>query len=229
MYRCAWIGLFGTILGCADRAEPPVSQSIDQPTSSVDSTCARPSHTPGLDGLYCTTSEIGGFSETILELRDGRFRYWFYSDARSSDDPEYPVAGTYQIQSIPPVRPPVPRRVSERRRAIRDSQRYRSVARDDGVIPPQLVGEWLVLDDDRITQRLWFPDTVNGIPVLWREDGLRIWREDRKIYDYAVLVKIENTEPVERDLTGPSVRCLYDKAMQQRIRQWNDPFVFGPQ
>ena len=37
----------------------------------------------------------GYFQTTILELKDGRFRFWFSSDAKSSVEPKYPQTGTY--------------------------------------------------------------------------------------------------------------------------------------
>src|ERR1051325_3474701 len=49
-----------------------------------------------IDGVYVTADEISGFSGTILELKDGAFRYWFYSDVGGGD--EYPISGKYKIQ-----------------------------------------------------------------------------------------------------------------------------------
>jgi len=36
-----------------------------------------------------------GLSKLVLELRNGRFRYWFSSDARDAFEPAYPVTGKY--------------------------------------------------------------------------------------------------------------------------------------
>ena len=38
------------------------------------------------------------FSGLVLELRQGRFRYWFFSDVPCKDTPRYPVEGTYTTQ-----------------------------------------------------------------------------------------------------------------------------------
>lgn len=35
------------------------------------------------------------YSTTVLELKDGQFRYWFRSDMRSWREPIYPVTGKY--------------------------------------------------------------------------------------------------------------------------------------
>jgi hypothetical protein len=33
-----------------------------------------------------------------LELRDGRFRYWFRSDHKTQNEPQYPVIGKYSLE-----------------------------------------------------------------------------------------------------------------------------------
>lgn len=52
---------------------------------------------PLVEGVYVTTSEIRGYTGTILELQEGRFRYWFYSDVGGGDK-EYPETGTYSVE-----------------------------------------------------------------------------------------------------------------------------------
>src|SRR5687767_9085259 len=56
------------------------------------------SKVPGVEGTYCTALEIAAFSGTVLELKEGKFRYWFYSDASGGQEPKYPVTGAYLIQ-----------------------------------------------------------------------------------------------------------------------------------
>ena len=46
------------------------------------------------DGVYFTWT---GFETTVLELRDGHFRYWFASDAKSPVDPVYPLSGDFTV------------------------------------------------------------------------------------------------------------------------------------
>ena len=38
-----------------------------------------------------------GYSSTVLELKDGRFRYWFETDVVSGKEPQYPLAGEYVV------------------------------------------------------------------------------------------------------------------------------------
>src|SRR2546426_10299266 len=44
------------------------------------------------DGVYFLD---GMFQTTILELKAGRFRYWFRSDVKFGKEPTYPLTGTY--------------------------------------------------------------------------------------------------------------------------------------
>lgn len=38
-----------------------------------------------------------GYENTVLELKGGHFRYWFASDVRFGDEPQYPLSGDYEI------------------------------------------------------------------------------------------------------------------------------------
>jgi hypothetical protein len=40
----------------------------------------------------------GGFQRETLELKDGRFRYWFSSDVIISNPPKYPTEGGYEYK-----------------------------------------------------------------------------------------------------------------------------------
>ena len=46
------------------------------------------------DGVYFTYT---GDMTTVLELNGGRFRYWFESDVKEPDEPEYPLSGPIRI------------------------------------------------------------------------------------------------------------------------------------
>lgn len=141
------------------------------------------------EGVYATPDEISGFSGTTLELKNGKFRYWFYSDVRTSDEPKYPITGKYEFQ--------------------------------DGK---------LILNN-KLNQKVWFVDVVNNIPVLWRNDALKIWKQERKIYDYGVLIWIENEIPEDDlyKLKRVSVRDLYSEENKKQVKEWKDPFVHGAQ
>jgi hypothetical protein len=49
------------------------------------------------EGVYSMCEEVAGFSGEVLELKDGKFRYWFYSDVGTDKEPTYPLTGTYRI------------------------------------------------------------------------------------------------------------------------------------
>ncbi len=46
------------------------------------------------NGVFFTCT---GFMTTVLELKDGHFRYWFESDVKMLDEPNYPLTGEYSI------------------------------------------------------------------------------------------------------------------------------------
>lgn len=66
-------------IGCGKHSPPPISKDRLA------------------EGVSATPSEISGYSGTIPELKDGSFRYWFYSDVSSSDDSECPVISKYEF------------------------------------------------------------------------------------------------------------------------------------
>ncbi|WP_338288863.1 hypothetical protein [Luteolibacter sp. LG18] len=47
------------------------------------------------EGVFLTYT---GYETTVLELKGGKFRYWFESDMKGQDDPAYPLTGTYTVQ-----------------------------------------------------------------------------------------------------------------------------------
>lgn len=46
------------------------------------------------NGVFFTYT---GYMTTVLELKDGRFRYWFESDAKMMEEPAYPLTGEYSV------------------------------------------------------------------------------------------------------------------------------------
>jgi hypothetical protein len=46
------------------------------------------------EGVY---ARVDPYTREIVELRNGRFRYWFSSDAISDSDPHYPLSGRYSL------------------------------------------------------------------------------------------------------------------------------------
>jgi len=144
------------------------------------------------EGAYATPSEVSGFSGTILELKNREFRYWFYSDVVSLNDPQnYPVNGKYQFQN----------------------------------------GELKLEDAKGVNQAKWTVDVVNGTPVLWRDDALKMWKEEGKFYDYGILIWVGNESANDdaTNVTRRSIRDLYSKSKQKEVKEWKDPFVHGSQ
>src|ERR1043166_7979170 len=47
------------------------------------------------DGVYFAQDH---YWTTIIELRDGQFRYWFDSDAKVGPQPNYPLSGKYSVK-----------------------------------------------------------------------------------------------------------------------------------
>lgn len=160
------------LTGCADRTPPRITGDRFA------------------QGVYRSPAEISDFSGTTLELKHGKFRYWFYSDVRSGNEPEYPLTGDYTFQN----------------------------------------GE-VALSHEQVNQRLWTVDVVHGIPVLWRDDALKAWKEERKIYDYGVLIWTADGIPEDdfSQVKQLSVRELYDATKKAEVKTWQDPFVHGPQ
>lgn len=50
-------------------------------------------------------------------------------------------------------------------------------------------GKKLILSNDEDYTKEWTIDTVNGHNVLWRDDGLKLWNEEKRIHPYAVLIR----------------------------------------
>src|SRR5262245_33499401 len=49
----------------------------------------------------------------------------------------------------------------------------------------------VTLQSKEIYDPNYFADVINGVPVLWATSGLKVWCEQKKIYDYAVLIKTD--------------------------------------
>ena len=47
------------------------------------------------EGVYYFNA---GLSKLVLELRNGRFRYWFFTDAAGGSNSTYPVTGKYSAR-----------------------------------------------------------------------------------------------------------------------------------
>jgi hypothetical protein len=87
------------------------------------------------EGVYKTCEEVSAFSGETLELREGQFRYWFYSDVHTGKEPAYPLSGAFRIK-----------------------------------------GNTLVLEHPDVPDNVRQVDILNGVPILWRDDGFAYWQ-----------------------------------------------------
>jgi len=96
------IFLSSTFVGCsthkavlptiASREAYPIPNYSEQGVVEGKQLIVSPMHAVE-EGVYFLDT---GFSYTILELKDGHFRYWFSTDVLTSH-PKYPVAGNYTV------------------------------------------------------------------------------------------------------------------------------------
>lgn len=133
---------------------------------------------PAPEGLYLMCREVQGFSGETIELKDGKFRYWFYSDVVTGDEPTYPLTGTYAVS-----------------------------------------GNVLTLNHPRISDPRRTFAVVNGVRVLWRDDGLKLWDKEERLHPYAVLLRAdgETGDPVQA--ARPSLASLKSAKLQDRDRK----------
>jgi len=76
-----------------------------------------------------------GFSTLILELKDGRFRYWFSSDVPVPDQPAYPVTGEYSIEG--------PRiKLMHKERRLQDEWTFRKLNDETTLWRPTAITWW---------------------------------------------------------------------------------------
>jgi hypothetical protein len=153
-------------------------------------------------GVYASTSEIGGFAGTVLvldkELGDEiRYRMRSYSDVSLAGAIEQDErAGSCLIE--------------RRMLYLPEASGYMQ----DG--KPRLFAS--------ITHYTLME--INGRKVLMRDDALRAFREENKLYDYGILVKVEDKAGLLLDLSKvehPAIKVLYSDP----ARPWKDSFVHG--
>jgi len=150
----------------------------------------------GIDGVYVLCEEVKGFSGETLELKNGKFRYWFYTDYIVVGDkqPQYPLKGAYSVE-----------------------------------------GNTLVLNNKEIHSPQRTLDIINGVRVLWRDDGLKAWKKDRILHPYGVLIYAGKTNKAGANFRKkPSIKLLHTKehlnAKKRRYEQrYNDaPEIVQP-
>lgn len=140
-------------------------------------------HDPDLsdiDGVYMLCSEVRGFSGEILELKDGKFRYWFSSDVGVADSPKYPLTGKFST-----------------------------------------FGSKLKLENKKVYSPVRTFGELNGIKIIWRDDGLDYWKKTKQIAAYSVLIRSSDAPFDEKTFNDeqkyeamlPKLRSLYTAEM----------------
>lgn len=127
---------------------------------------------PLSEGVYHLCREVSGFSGETLELKEGQFRHWFYSDVGGGGS-KYPTSGTYVIR-----------------------------------------GNKLILDAPGLRNEQRTIGNLNGVNVLWREDGLNLWEKEKRIQPYAVLIQNPHSIEAGRAPAPPSVELIYTDEMR---------------
>jgi hypothetical protein len=154
-------------------------------------------------GVYASTGEIGGFAGTVLvlekELRDDiGYRLRSYSDRSSTHDIK------------------------------QDEQRGRCLIDGRTLYLPEAYGYMHDGEPQLLASITRFTlIEINGRNVLMRDDALRAFREENKLYDYGILIKVKDQADILLDLRKvehPSITVLYSDP----AKPWNDPFVHGP-
>jgi len=127
------------------------------------------------EGVYSMCEEVAGYSGEVVELKDGKFRYWFTSDVSTGREPEYPLSGEYRVS-----------------------------------------GDTLTLVHDQIHRKDRTIAVVNGVDVLWRDDGLKLWKKEQRIHPYAILIRMPGKKDGSKVDARPSLEILYTQAMKDR-------------
>jgi hypothetical protein len=164
-----WFVLAGAIvMSCQSPSAPSRPDPVAQHSAAIESPRDRTllEEVKLLEGVYSMCIEVARHSGETIELKSGKFRYWFYSDVRRSNEPEYPLEGNYRIK-----------------------------------------GSTLILDHERIHDKKRLIARVNGIPVLWRDDGLEVWVKSGEFHPYAILLYVgkDANPPFEQ---RPSIEIL---------------------
>lgn len=198
----------GSHLGCTKQPTITSADSGKIGQSAAASSVKDPARptTPDLTawiGAYSSPSEIGGFSGTKLlieteTMHAPHYLKKFYSDVHSANAIEQDVlTGAVLIDG-------------------------------DHLYIPEADG-WF--DGGKLTLSASIERytrlTVNGHVVLMRDDALKAFQAENKLYDYGILIKVSDQVPEllnVDEVEHKSIKLLYGDP----TKKWQDPFVSGP-
>ncbi len=158
------------------------------PAAAADQAKIAPA-TPA-DGVYVTY----GDHSIVLELKGGKFRYWFSSDAKiAGDELKYPLAGTYSTDGD------------------------KIVLKHEKITAPQ--GEWTARQVDGVLT-LWRSDALK----IHKEGKLDLYIAGKANFlrAGAGMVLVPTTKTADQAWAPPEVRTLTEeefKAIQERLRK----------
>jgi hypothetical protein len=133
-----------------------------------------------VEGTY---AQRNGFQTTIVELKEGRYRYWFSSDMKIGGEvTAFPLSGPYTAAN------------SEVTFVVTNTYVNYSSIRTNGTGlllsgSPDLTPGALVKTNVRhflITNR-WTFMNHDGKTTLWRPDAIRDWEQTKRLNGYGVL------------------------------------------
>ena len=158
-------------------------------------------------GVYTSPEEVGGYSGTALDIKEGYFgklshRMTFYSDGNLV------VEGTRDIEE------------PEKSGDVMVDGNKLYVATATGSITHGKAS--LDAGLERYTRV-----RVCGRVVLMRDDALELYRRKNELYDYGILIKVSDSDGSLSKLAAAkheSIKVLY----QHPANGWQDPFVNGP-
>ena len=198
----ASIAIAALPLACTAKRSSQFSPSVSG-TAPIATPASRPVF-HNWAGVYATPGEIGGFAGTVLVLQ-------FRPD----------LSGSYQMSC------------------------YSDMEQSDTIRQPSQVGDFLIQDD-----ALYLPEAsgimregkpelrasvdrytlvkINDQEVLMRDDALQAFKQNNRLYDYGILVRVGDLPKgglVDlANVVHPSIKLLYSDP----AKPWVDPFVHGP-
>ncbi|QDU55156.1 hypothetical protein [Aeoliella mucimassa] len=224
--------LIALLSGCADDSEnqsppglnhtvltadnPPSQNQESEPhppqniTTEIDSTSNSPldsSNSP-LDswcGIYASTSEVEGYTGTVIAIEPAAGHYSKFLTYRKRYFTDVSIGGLIEQDEIT----------------------GECVANSDVIYFSEAYG-FLANGHITLAARLdeYTKVTINDHVVLMREDALEAYKAENKLYDYGILVRIDDRDPTAKSLTSikhPSIKILYENT----DHAWKDPFVNG--
>ena len=194
------ISFFVLAVGCS-KAPVDAPSTVETAPATQDTVATTEEQvSANWEGIYVSTNEIAGYSGTAISigpLNKGQREYRkHFYSCISSDEKE-----------LPPVI-----RTNEDELTITERYEFRL---SDGTI-----------DDPLEHTTRYTRMKINNQIVLLRDDALKQFKLENKLYDYGVLVKISDVHDSIEDLSKaphPSIRTLYENPSAG----WNDPFVNG--